>query len=488
MQASTFLEETDLAAGAKAPEARPVLAVDLDGTLLRSDMLHETFWNALSTRRLPIRKVPGVLAHGRAGLKAALAEVAGIDPATLPYDAQIIDRIVAWRRDGGRVALVTASDLRIARAIADHLGLFDDVFGSTEGQNLKGSAKAERLVAEYGREGFVYIGDSRADLPVWAEAAGAVAVGGGINGAVDAAGRPAERLPRPGRARAFLHCLRPHQWLKNLLVFVPIVADPGHGGWQFGWVLATFAALSLVASAGYVVNDLLDLADDRSHPRKRARPFASGALSAATGTFLAPALLGSGLLIAALVSWPLAAIVAAYFLLTMSYSLSLKRFAIVDICTLAGLYTIRIIAGGIAIGVSLSVWLLAFSLFVFFSLAAAKRLGELSDADAAGRSVSRRGYTVEDRRILSQMAIAAGYIGVLVLALYIDEPFVQQRFGAHRMFWGVCALLIFWISRLVLVADRGEMDDDPIIWSLRDPLSRATVAAVALLVGIAVLW
>jgi 4-hydroxybenzoate polyprenyltransferase len=172
----------------------------------------------------------------------------------------------------------------------------------------------------------------------------------------------------------------------------------------------------------------------------------------------------------------------------MSYSLSLKRFAIVDICTLAGLYTIRIIAGGIAIGVSLSVWLLAFSLFVFFSLAAAKRLGELSDADAAGRSVSRRGYTVEDRRILSQMAIAAGYIGVLVLALYIDEPFVQQRFGAHRMFWGVCALLIFWISRLVLVADRGEMDDDPIIWSLRDPLSRATVAAVALLVGIAVLW
>ncbi len=488
MHTSSSLADTDLAAVADGTAARPVLAVDLDGTLLPTDMLHETFWAALSTRAIPFREVMGGLTRGRAALKAAFADATQVDPATLPYDPQVLERIADWRRKGGRVALVTASDTRIARAVADHLGLFDDVFGSGEGVNLKGSEKAARLVAEYGREGFVYIGDSHADLPVWAEAAAAVAVGGGVPRAVDATGRPAERLPRPGKARALLRCLRPHQWLKNLLVFVPILADPGHGGWQFTWVMAAFAALSLAASAGYVVNDLLDLADDRSHPRKRARPFASGALSAAAGTALAPALLISGLVVAALVSWSLAAIVGAYFLLTISYSVSLKRFAIVDICTLAGLYTIRIIAGGIAIGVSLSVWLLAFSLFIFFSLAAAKRLGELSDADAAGRTVSRRGYTVEDRRILSQMAIAAGYIGVLVLALYIDEPFVQERFGAHRLFWGVCALLIFWISRLVLVADRGQMDDDPIIWSLRDPLSRATVAAVAVLVGIAVLW
>jgi 4-hydroxybenzoate polyprenyltransferase len=171
--------------------------------------------------------------------------------------------------------------------------------------------------------------------------------------------------------------------------------------------------------------------------------------------------------------------VLIYFVLTMAYSLRLKRHSIIDICTLAGLYTIRIVAGAVAIGVFLSVWLLAFSMFTFFALAAAKRLGELSDADAAGRTVTRRGYTVEDRRILSQMAISAGYVGVLVLALYIDEPAVQERFGAHRLFWGICALLIFWISRLVLVANRGDMDDDPLIWALKDPVSRATVVMVA---------
>jgi hypothetical protein len=193
------------------------------------------------------------------------------------------------------------------------------------------------------------------------------------------------------------------------------------------------------------------------------------------GTRMVPVLLLLSFAVASLISAGLVVVVMTYFVLTMAYSLRLKRHSIVDICTLAALYTIRIVAGAVAIGVSLSVWLLAFSMFTFFALAAAKRLGELSDADAAGRTVTRRGYTVEDRRILSQMAVSAGYVGVLVLALYIDEPEVQDRFGSHRMFWGVCALLIFWISRLVLVANRGEMDDDPLIWAMKDPVSRATV-------------
>ena len=206
----------------------------------------------------------------------------------------------------------------------------------------------------------------------------------------------------------------------------------------------------------------------------------------ATGTRMVPILLLLAFAVAAQISAALVLVVAIYFALTMAYSVRLKRYSIVDICTLAGLYTIRIVAGAIAIGVFLSVWLLAFSMFTFFALAAAKRLGELSDADAAGRTVTRRGYTVEDRRILSQMAVSAGYVGVLVLALYIDEPTVQERFGAHRLFWGVCALLIFWISRLTLVANRGDMDDDPLIWALKDPISRATVAIVALLIAGAV--
>ncbi|MDG4650559.1 UbiA family prenyltransferase [Roseibacterium sp. SDUM158017] len=485
------IADDDCSHAGAAPEAGRVLAVDLDGTLVRTDMLHETLWGALSARNLALSDALRALSRGPAALKAALADRVTVDPASLPYDARVLARIEAWRAAGGRVALVTASDARVAASVAAHLGIFDAVHGSTPERNLKGRAKADLLVSEYGAGGFAYIGDSTADLPVWAQADEAIAIEGasGLRGAVDARGRPAERITSEGGdLRALVRTLRPHQWLKNLLVFVPILADPSHGGWLFTWVLAAFFAMSFAASAGYVINDLLDLADDRSHPRKRNRPFASGALSAATGTWLAPALLILSLGVAAMISLKLVAVVVAYFLLTMSYSLSLKRHAVIDICTLAALYTIRIVAGGVAIGVSLSVWLLAFSMFVFFSLAAAKRLGELSDADAAGRTISRRGYTVDDRRILSQMAISAGYIGVLVLALYIDEPYVQERFGAHRMFWGVCALLIFWISRLVLVANRGEMDDDPLIWSFTDGVSRLTVAAIAALMAIAVLW
>jgi 4-hydroxybenzoate polyprenyltransferase/phosphoserine phosphatase len=467
----------------------PVLAVDLDGTLLRSDMLHETLWSTFAVRGRFVAEAIPLLFRGRAALKAKLADTATIDPATLPYDSRVLERIGAWREKGGYVVLVTATDARLARSVADHLGVFDAVHGSTADRNLKGAEKAALLVAEYGPEGFVYVGDSQADIAVWSQAAEAITVGAdrSVRRAVDAMGRPAEHMPaREGAAASMLRALRPHQWLKNLLVFVPIVADPAHGGWEWSWALCAFVALSFVASAGYVINDLLDLADDRTHPRKRNRPFAKGDLSVATGTRMVPVLLLLGFAAASLISAGLVVVVAIYFALTMAYSLSLKRHSIIDICTLAGLYTIRIVAGAVAIGVFLSVWLLAFSMFTFFALAAAKRLGELSDADAAGRTVTRRGYTVEDRRILSQMAISAGYVGVLVLALYVDEPAVQERFGAHRLFWGVCALLIFWISRLVLVANRGDMDDDPLIWALKDRISRATVAIVALLIAGAV--
>jgi 4-hydroxybenzoate polyprenyltransferase/phosphoserine phosphatase len=464
----------------------PVLAVDLDGTLLRSDMLHETLWGALAVRSRHLGEAILSLFRGRAALKASLAENADIDPATLPYDQRVLDHIAAWRAKGGYVVLVTATDVRLARQVADHLGVFDAVHGSTADRNLKGAEKTALLVAEYGRQGFVYIGDSRADLAVWAEAAEAVTVGAdrSVRRAVDAMGRPALHIPaRGGDIRSMLRALRPHQWLKNLLVFVPIIADPAHGGWEWTWALSAFVALSLARRRVYVINDLLDLVRRPEPPAQaqqalRARRsvgrdgHAHGAGAAASGVRGRVADLGRS-----------GRRRATYFVLTMAYSLRLKRHSIIDICTLAGLYTIRIVAGAVAIGVFLSVWLLAFSMFTFFALAAAKRLGELSDADAAGRTVTRRGYTVEDRRILSQMAISAGYVGVLVLALYIDEPAVQDRFGAHRMFWGVCALLIFWISRLVLVANRGDMDDDPLIWAMKDPVSRATVVIVAALIA-----
>jgi 4-hydroxybenzoate polyprenyltransferase/phosphoserine phosphatase len=494
---SDALTRAETITGTPAPPAEPstgatdrVLVVDLDGTLLRSDMLHETLWNALTRDPRAGLRALGALRRGRAALKDALAQDTTVRGETLPFDPRVIARIEARRAAGGRIALVTATDQRLAEAVAAHLGLFDEVHGSAEGVNLKGAEKARFLADRYGRGGFDYIGDSSADLPVWEAAERAISVGASaaVRRQLDAraGARPEHLPPAQAPAAAILRALRPHQWLKNVLVFVPMVADLAFDPRSFLMSLLAFVALSFAASAGYVVNDLLDLSDDRSHPRKRNRPFASGAVSAQVGTALIPLLLLGGAMAALAVGPVLLGVVALYFVATLSYSVKLKQHTMVDICMLATLYTIRIIAGGVAIGVVLSVWLLAVSMFMFFSLAAVKRLAELTDLEAAGREVSRRGYRVEDRAVLSQMAIASGYLSVLVLALYIDEPLVQEKFGAPWLLWGVCPLLIFWISRMVMIAARGEMHDDPMIWALENRTSRKVMLGTAIFIALAV--
>jgi len=460
---------------ASAAAGGVVLVADLDGTLLKSDMLHESFWSAVSADPRVLTRSARALMRGKPALKAYLADRMAFDPATLPYDPRVIAKLEAWRDSGGRTALVTATDAKLAETIGSHLGLFDEVHGTQGDVNLKGEAKARFLIEHYGAQGYIYFGDSEADLPVWASAHGAISVGlsDRLRGRLDALElRQIEHLPGLGDPNmAILKALRPHQWLKNLLVFVPLLADLAFGTSAIMAAMLAFVALSLTASSGYVLNDLLDLADDRSHPRKRHRPFASGGLSAATGTALVPALLVAGLLTALLAGPGLMAVVFGYFVATMVYSVKLKRHTMVDICMLATLFTLRIIAGGIAIGVSLSVWLLAFSMFLFFSLAAIKRLAELTDTEAANRDVSRRGYQVEDRAVLSQMAVASGYLAILVLALYIDQPLVQEKYGTPWLLWGICPLLIFWISRMVLISSRGEMHDDPLVWAITNKTS-----------------
>jgi 4-hydroxybenzoate polyprenyltransferase len=454
-------------------------------------MLHESFWNALSRDAHVLSGAIAALGRGKPALKAWLAGRADIQVDTLPYDARVIARLEAWRASGGRTALVTATDLGLAQAIADHLGLFDEVHGTDGEVNLKGAAKADFLVARYGKGRFDYIGDSAADLPVWRAAHGAISLGAApaVRRELDArpGPRPEHLPPHTPPARALWQSVRPRQWVKNSLVFVPMLADLAFDPPTLFAALMAFVALSLTASAGYVLNDLLDLADDRSHPRKCSRPLASGALSAATGTVLVPALLLAGLGVAALGGWLLLVVVALYFAATMAYSVWLKRHTMVDICMLATLFTLRIIAGGVAIGVSLSVWLLAMSMFLFFALAAVKRLAEMTDLQAAGRAVTRRGYRVEDRPVLSQMAVSSGYLAVLVLALYVDEPVVQQKFGAPWMLWAVCPLLIFWISRMVMLAARGEMQDDPLVWALGNRTSRKVMITSAVFVVLAVI-
>ena len=465
-----------------------VLAVDLDGTLLRTDLLHESFWAALARHWwAPVAAVQALAGQGRPGLKRRLAELGPVDVARLPYDPEVIARVRRWRAEGGRTVLVTAADTTLAACVAEHLGLFDEVHGSEPGRNLKGPAKAAFLTERFGAQGFVYAGDSTADLPVWEAAAGAITITPSaglrdrVTAAMSATGRPVEHLPAEAAGlRVWLRALRPHQWAKNVLVFVPMLTAHRLEGEVFALSLMAFIAFSLVASAVYLLNDLLDLGADRAHPRKRARPFAAGALPLAQGGLMVPALVAAGLTVALPLGAGFVAVLGLYLVVTTAYSLYFKRQMVIDICVLAGLYTLRIFAGGEATGIVLSEWLLAFSIFVFFALAAVKRQAELVDGAAAGKSRPRgRGYEVDDLPMVSVMAMAAGYVSVLVMALYVTSPEVAALYSAPQALWGICLVQLYWISRVVLLTHRGQMHDDPVVFALRDRVSLACVFLVA---------
>ncbi|MEX0279235.1 MAG: UbiA family prenyltransferase [Ruegeria sp.] len=472
--------------------ANPVVVVDLDGTLIASDMLHETFWASLSQDWRTLFKAPAALLRGRAALKNALQATAEVDATALPYNQAVIGYIKAARDTGQKVALVTASDQRIADQIADHLGLFDEVYGSDGRTNLKGEEKARFLQQRYGSEGFVYLGDSRADLDVWDKSAKAVTVGASdtLRRAVDNLSCESEHLNATGISKkSYIKALRPHQWLKNVLVFLPMIAAHDLSASVLAHSILAFISFCLIASSVYVVNDLLDLSADRAHPRKRNRPFASGSIPVSQGLFMAVGLLVSGFLISALTSWAFFGVMVVYFAITTAYSITLKRKLIVDVCTLAGLYTLRIIAGAVATGIELSVWLLAFSIFLFFSLAAVKRQAELVDSAARGKlGATGRGYHVDDLPLMTQMAIASGYLAVLVLALYLNSPSVVELYAWPTVLWGICPILLYWISRIIMTTHRGNMHDDPIVFAARDRVSQVCFILVgALALGGAVL-
>ena len=474
-------------------EAREiVLAVDLDGTLIRSDMLLESFWAGFARDwRVPFHALAG-LVKGRAALKARMAACGTPDPATLPYNGDVLETIRNWRTTGGQVVLVTAADRDLAQAIADHLGLFDAVHGSDGATNLKGADKAALLRDGFGAGGFVYIGDHRADLPVWDAAAGAITVGADatLRARVDARHPEAIHLSPPpagpaARLAPALRAMRPHQWLKNLLVLLPMIAAHEITLTTLLQGLLAFVAFGLVASSVYLLNDLLDLSADRAHPRKRARPLASGALPLIRGMVLVPVLLASGLAVAAFLGPMFLAVLAGYYALTVTYSLWLKRRVLVDICVLALLYTFRVIAGGVATGIPLSVWLLAFAAFFFLALAAVKRQAELVDAAERGVAMaSGRGYQVRDLPVVSQIAVSSGLVAVLVMMLYLNAPDILARYSTPWLLWGACLLLLYWVMRMVFLAQRGQMDDDPVVHATRDRTSRIVIfLMLALILG-----
>jgi 4-hydroxybenzoate polyprenyltransferase/phosphoserine phosphatase len=456
--------------------------VDLDGTLLKTDTLLEGILLLLRRGLLHGLQLFAWLFRGRAGLKLEVARRVSLDVSRLPVNEEFLAWLRSERARGRRLVLCTAAPESFAQAVASHFGLFDEVLSSDGRHNLSGRNKGERLAAQFGAGQFDYAGNALRDLPVWKHARAAIVVTPTLPLTVQM-----RRVPRveqtfsrsDGGVRIWLRALRVHQWAKNVLVFVPALAAQMLWQPQVLWqcVLA-FAAFCLAASGTYIVNDLLDLDSDRRHPSKRTRPLASGRLQITEGVAAAAALIGTSLLLGyQLLGGLFLAAQCAYIFITLWYSLDLKRRAGADILCLAGLYTLRILAGSAATHIPPSFWLLAFSMFLFLSLAAAKRSTELAGLETRNEDQAPgRGYRVTDLPLLLAFGVAAAYSSVLVLALYLFSR-AEVQYSHPQVLWLLCPVFLYWVSRVWLKTHRRQLHEDPVVFALTDWPSRLVAVA-----------
>jgi 4-hydroxybenzoate polyprenyltransferase len=478
-------------AAASSPAMVP-LAVDLDGSLLRSDVLVESLFVLARRRPWRLFKLPGWLLQGRAAFKQQLAQEVLPEVQTLPYRAELLSWLQQQKQAGRRLVLATAADQRVAAAIAQELGLFDAVYASDGHTNLGGEHKRERLVKAFGAKGFDYVGNSRRDRAVWSAARRAILVAPGV-----ALERSVKSIAEVERVFAddgaglsgYLRALRPHQWIKNALVFLPLLAaHKFFPGPLLGQAVLAFLAFTLCAASVYLLNDLLDLPADRLHPHKRARMLASGRIGLLPALALQPLLALGGLAIGLMLS-PLAALVLAlYFVANLAYSLGLKDLPVVDVLILAAGYAARVALGAVAVDVPISDWLLAFCIFLFYSLALVKRYAELAILRPLhGARTHARGYLLEDMGVIAAQGVASGYVAVLVLALYTTTQLMQFEglHGRYRLFWLICLLLLYWISHLWLMADRGRIREDPVAFALKDRSSQVLMTLAVLIALVA---
>jgi len=471
------------------PITSPPLAVDLDGTLVKTDLLVESFFALIRQNPLYIFVIPFWLLKGRAFLKRQIGQRVTLDVGTLPYNHVLLNHLRTQHAMGRRLVLATATDERMAQQVANHLQLFDMVLASNGTTNLSGRHKRDRLVAEFGNKSFDYAGNSRRDLLVWSSAHRAIIVNS-TESLSRAAARAAEIdwifKGRKTSLKPYIKALRLHQWLKNLLVFVPIVM--AHRFYEPALLIKSFLAFlafGLCASSVYLLNDLVDLTADRHHPRKRERPFAAGELSVFWGLASAPFLLGLSFLVSLALPFPFLGMLVIYYVLNLIYSFYLKGIVLLDVIVLAGLYTMRVMAGSASITVWPSAWLLAFSTFLFLSLALVKRYAELVTMEAETGYVQVRGYQIIDKELLASLGSGSGYVAVLVLALYISSGVAEIHYTRHHLIWLLCPLLLYWISYVWLIAHRGAMHDDPLVFTIKDRASRIVIllAAVVLLLA-----
>lgn len=469
------------------------LVVDLDGTLIKTDLLYETASQYVVRKPLGLFRLFQWLLSGKSVLKRELADSAELDLTSIPYNGSLVAWLEEQKATGRKLVLATASHRKLAGTIATALGLFDEVLATDGETNLKAALKRDRLVSQFGEKGFDYIGNDHADLPVWqaADRAYVVSSSASLIAKAQELGN-VEQVFDPGRssfANNLIKAMRPHQWMKNLLVFVPLLAAQQYGNWHdILLALLAFFVFGLTASSVYLLNDLVDVADDRHHPRKKHRPFASGSLSLLHGWLAWPGFLVVAFALASfLLPLSFVAALSIYFVSTLAYSFNLKKRAMIDVLTLAGLYTLRIIAGAAAVSVPLSFWLLTFSMFIFLSLAFIKRFSELKIARDKGRegNLRGRGYAHDDLEVVSSMGTSSGYLAVLVLALYIQDSHTATLYRTPQFIWLACPLLLYWISRAWLIAHRGQMHDDPIVFALKDAKSWVVAICFVFVFGLA---
>lgn len=468
--------------------AQAPLVVDLDGTLIRSDLLWEALVLFIRTRFLQLWLLPvWLFTTGKAGLKAQLARAVVPDPAFLPYNQALLQLLAAERERGRTLVLATGSNLRYAQRVADHLALFDEVHATGGGINLTSHRKASRLVELYGERGFDYIGNEMADRAVWLRSRTALSVTARAFRLADGRSTRTVACVSGVWGPALLRAMRPRQWLKNLLVFMPMLAAHEITAAAALDSLLAFVAFSLCASSAYLLNDTLDVADDRVHPTKRRRPIAAGALPIKVAVFASPLLAASALLLCAGHPLLLAA-VSAYFAATLAYSMRLKRILVVDIVALAILYSMRILGGGAATGIAPSFWMLAFSFFIFLSLALLKRYSELHNLELQGKAkTSGRGYLTTDKVPVGILGINSAFLSVLIFILYVESENALLRYRSPAYLAGIVPLLVFWLGRLWILSYRGAVNEDPVLYVSSDRVSLAVFSLCLLLATAAAL-
>ncbi|MFK7957299.1 MAG: UbiA family prenyltransferase [Lysobacterales bacterium] len=457
------------------------LAVDLDGTLVNTDLLVESMFCSLSHNPLGFIRALIGLGAGVATAKKNLALLsADLAPENLPFNADLVEYLRSEKARGREIALVSASNHQLVSQVANHLELFDWHQGSTPDNNLKGELKARFLTERY-PDGFVYAGDSAADVAVWRKAKGAIAVS--VSSRVDGALRElTSRSPlekrfdfTPPTLATWAKALRLHQWIKNALILIPLFLsglfmDAGY----VAQVSLGVLAFGLIASGGYLFNDLLDLQADRVHPSKRHRPLAAGLIGPFSAMAVCAGSIASGLLVMSVLSIQAGLLALAYLAGTLTYSVWIKRLALVDLVALGGLFTVRVAIGTSLINASYSTWLLTFSMFFFFSLSAVKRVAELMRVGSG----ARRGYLPADLGLLQNLGVSMSTAALVIFVLYLEnEALVQGNYPNPQWLWLAPLAVFVWLCRLWLMAVRGVLHDDPVVFALKDPVSM-TIGAV----------